>query len=570
MDGYIKIGTEIDTTDFDAEIRYIENQMEEIEHKLKQADMGFEVGDVNKLEAQYSRLSKQLVKMVAKQNELGKTDFSGLKNSIDDIGNSVSKTVRKVGQWALAIFGIRSAYLAVRGAMSTLSQYDDQMAVNVEYIRYALANALKPVIETLINLAYKLLTYTNYIAKAWFGVDLFAKSSSKSFNEAKNGLKGATKQAKELNKQLAGFDEMNILQENGSTTAGGGGGGTPLPTFDLATPEDIPIPGWIKWIGDNGDKIIAILTGIATSLTLLKFGLSGIKSLGIGIAITGIILLIEDVIKFIKDPSWGKFISILGDIAIAIGGIMIATGNWWGLFIVIIGGIVKLVAENWDKIKDILIGVAQWIINNVVTPVINIFGTIWNSLINGAKNAYNGVKTAFSGLANFFKTIFTKAWNNVKAVFSTGGKVFTGIKDGILSSFKKIVNTLIDGINKVVKIPFDGINNSLKAIKNINILGKKPFKGLIGTISVPKIPHLAKGGIINMPGRGIPIGNAIAGEKGKEGVIPLTDSQQMALLGEAIGKYININATIPVYVGNRQVARELQKINTQSDFAFNR
>ena len=39
---------------------------------------------------------------------------------------------------------------------------------------------------------------------------------------------------------------------------------------------------------------------------------------------------------------------------------------------------------------------------------------------------------------------------------------------------------------------------------------------------------------------------AIAGESGREGVIPLTDSQQMALLGEAIGKYININATIPV------------------------
>ena len=37
----------------------------------------------------------------------------------------------------MAIFGVRSAYMAVRSAMSTLSQYDEQMATNVEYIRLA-------------------------------------------------------------------------------------------------------------------------------------------------------------------------------------------------------------------------------------------------------------------------------------------------------------------------------------------------------------------------------------------------------------------------------------------------
>ena len=83
------------------------------------------------------------------------------------------------------------------------------------------------------------------------------------------------------------------------------------------------------------------------------------------------------------------------------------------------------------------------------------------------------------------------------------------------------------------------------------------------------MPRLAKGGIINQPGRGIPVGSAIGGERGQEGVIPLTDSQQMQLLGEAIGKYINLNATIPIYMGNRQIAREIKKINAQNDFAFN-
>ena len=60
MDGYVVIGTKVDTKSFDAQIDYIESQLQEIEDKLKQADMGFEVGDTMKLEAQYEKLSQKL------------------------------------------------------------------------------------------------------------------------------------------------------------------------------------------------------------------------------------------------------------------------------------------------------------------------------------------------------------------------------------------------------------------------------------------------------------------------------------------------------------------------------
>lgn len=72
-----------------------------------------------------------------------------------------------------------------------------------------------------------------------------------------------------------------------------------------------------------------------------------------------------------------------------------------------------------------------------------------------------------------------------------------------------------------------------------------------------------------MPNKGTMIGGAIAGESGREGVLPLTDTQAMAELGREIGKWININATVPVYVGNRQIAREIRRINAEDDFAYN-
>jgi SLT domain-containing protein len=102
----------------------------------------------------------------------------------------------------------------------------------------------------------------------------------------------------------------------------------------------------------------------------------------------------------------------------------------------------------------------------------------------------------FSTVATFFKNTFESAWTAVKKVFSTGGKIFNGIKDGIVTAFKKIVNAIITGINKVVSIPFNAINKVLDKIRSVNIAGAKPFSNL-GSISVPQIPQLAKGGIVN-------------------------------------------------------------------------
>ena len=93
--------------------------------------------------------------------------------------------------------------------------------------------------------------------------------------------------------------------------------------------------------------------------------------------------------------------------------------------------------------------------------------------------------------------------------------------------------------------------------------------GTVFGISFPKI-KLATGGIINNPGRGVPLGGAIGGEVNKEGVIPLTNSQAMEELGQTIGKYININLTNITQLNNRQIAREQKKINAQNDFAMNK
>ena len=182
------------------------------------------------------------------------------------------------------------------------------------------------------------------------------------------------------------------------------------------------------------------------------------------------------------------------------------------------------VLETWETTVD---GVTQWIDDLVWTwktaiqSIKDYFADIgkfwkdtWKSLKSGAKDAWEGVKEAFSGVVEWFGEKFSKAWQKVKDVFSTGGKIFDGIKDGIVSAFKTVVNAIIRGINKVVSIPFNAINKVLDKLRNVDIAGVTPFDW-INTFDVPQIPELARGGVLKRGQIGLLEGN------GSEAVVPL-------------------------------------------------
>lgn len=72
-----------------------------------------------------------------------------------------------------------------------------------------------------------------------------------------------------------------------------------------------------------------------------------------------------------------------------------------------------------------------------------------------------------------------------------------------------------------------------------------------------------------MPNTGTIVGSAIAGESGREGVVPLTDGQAMAELGREIGKNVIINLTNITSMNGRTIGRELKQVQNEQDFAYN-
>ena len=642
----------------------------------------------SKLNENYKKQSELKDKVSEINVEMSRRQYlEETKGKMQDIGASLSNILGKVVRWGFYLFSIRSAYSLISSAVSTLSSYNTQIGTDIAYIRFALASTLQPIVEGLIKLVYKLLVYTAYIVKAWFGINLFANASTTAFQKTNKAVKETNKSAKELQKTLTGFDEMNVLQKNGDVSSGGGGGGVgdiTAPSIDLSEWENVEIPKWIDWIAKNKDLILKFLLGVTAFFATVKIaqflgnlfgifknlqGITGLKLWGAiaGFAITlvGIFQTVSSIIKFIKDPSWENFVSILQGISTILVGIGITlisinASNPLGWIMLLIGAIGSLVTwllkeesqanktlEAENRLKEARKKVAEATdeyvnaVDNAEQAEKNLKdaeekhhlsgqalydmvkeGTLDYKDMNAEQRevykAYLQNKEAQDKLTSSRKKLnqatkeelysdlnvkLSKAqqkkdYSDLKKAivdYATNGKAKTKdlaeyMQFAMLKMDNKSKETFTQNLPSDLQKAFDEsnympqLNNFVSSFNGaISRLTKNITLsfGIGGNISKLKslfgfakggivVPRLASGGIINMPNRGVPIGRAIGGEAGAEGVIPLTDSQQMALLGEAIGKYININATVPIYVGNRQIAREIKRINAEDDFAYNR
>ena len=183
-------------------------------------------------------------------------------------------------------------------------------------------------------------------------------------------------------------------------------------------------------------------------------------------------------------------------------------------------GIKNAAKTAWEFVKGIWTAVSTWFKTTVIDPVAKVFTGMWDGLKKGASDAWEGIKKVFSVITTWFHDKFAEAWGKVKEVFSAGGKVFDGIKDGIVNAFKTVVNALIKGINKIIAIPFNAINGMLEKIQKIEIAGVKPFEKVITRFTVPQIPELAQGGILRKGQVGLLEGD------GAEAVVPLDQNKR--------------------------------------------
>lgn len=645
-----------------------------------------------KIEKIYSKLdkikSKQTennAKMSEYKNKIEQINLNKVQNSLNSVGKNLQNQIGSLARISMSIVGIRTGINMTRSAISMVSQYNKQVSADMEYMRYCIANAIAPAIQGVIKLLYTVLSYVNAIANAWFGINLFGNSSVKNFQKMQKSASGTAKSAKEIQKSLQGFDEMNILQSNQNSDSGSSGGGIETPSSDLSN-MDIKIPKWIKWIMDNKNLILGVLGTIAgiiagikimnlikgikgltsgtseliKKLTMVEGKLKLIKAIGLALIITGVILLIKDIICLIKDPCWKNFGQILIDIGIILAGIALLLGNWViGIvaLIAIIGGLcIKLfnqeeailsvenaqrkleeATKNLEEANDSYIdsvdkaertlqtlkeaqertGMSGEELNKKVEQGILDYKDmtaqqkeVYKAYLDNEK-AQKELEESTEKLTEAKKQEKVASWENKLAIMAEAGQ-YDEYKKAVVDAFEKgelsaeeardLIGKSMSEMSRDSQQTFmkdlpEDIKNGLdpkkyetagqkiskwfgELTKNISKSLKQIGQGLgnlfsgkslvTNNVPIPSVPRLAVGGIVNNPGRGVPIGGAIAGEAGREGVIPLTDPSAMAQLGQEIGKWITVNNTLNNYMDGRLIQRQIAKRNDELAFATNR
>lgn len=226
------------------------------------------------------------------------------------------------------------------------------------------------------------------------------------------------------------------------------------------------------------------------------------------------------------------------------------------------------VGAAWDAVKAKWDEAYGWFDQNVIQPIVNGFSNAWDEAVRRAEEAWNGITGAFAQFGSWFGGIVSDAWQQIKAAFEWGGRIFEGVVDAITDAFKWVMNEFIGGLNWAIAQPFNGLNSILAAMRSWEILGIRPFSGF-WDVPVPQIPYLAQGRY------GIDAGQLfVARERGPElvgqmgGKTTVANNQQIVEGIEAgvMSGVLRALATggsqggettieIPLYIGNEEIAR---------------
>lgn len=600
MDGEVTIKTSLETKSFDAQIKNVEEELNDLEraYKILKETEPANSEILKTYAVNIEKTKNKLIELNKKQLELNKTPVVDNK-----IGETIGENVKKMGKWALAVFSVRSAYNGIRNAVSILTGQNEELANKINFIKTSLANVLEPVVSWLVNQAYKLVTYVAYILKAWFGIDILAKKTNKS-------MKNTNKSAMKLRKTLAGFDEMNILQDNVASSGSSGLGDT------FKGLDKVDIPQWVKDIAENKDKILNTLKQIGIELALI-FGTAKVLQLAGDFA--GLWVSLKNVSETLSGmvSLKGGLVAlavVLGIIAAVEFGKIIKSASSLNDELESMVSTTKSLNEEWKKETDNKQKMAKQ--NQLTTEEEKNYA---NALLATIRN--NGIINEGIEKQSKLKQILTGSYKSNNEVLKMNTDEMIDNLDKLKELYdlgkldevqKKKYTELINAGIKALEKQNEKLNKNSEEYKENNDKIKSlrgEFEKLTGSTYVAKLevnadtkpanktiggflknigsslfstlfPKLnfantlkkfkfAKGGIINMPGRGVPLLNAVGGEKGQEGIVPLTDSQQMELLGRAIGKYITLNATIITEMNGRVIGRELKKVDTDNDFATN-
>jgi hypothetical protein len=327
----------------------------------------------------------------------------GFNKNNNKMSGGIGQGIANLKKFALSLFGIQTAYRAVSKAASAYLSMDSQLSNSIQSTWAGLGSFLAPVLEYLVGLFQKFLAYANAVMKALTGINFVARANAKAMSNSASSANSA-------NKALAGFDELNNINQDTSSSSGGDSGTISLPDVDTSKVEEFA--NKLKEMFQNGDYYgIGEIIGQKITDALAQIPWASIQeqakniATGIGQAING----------FVAGLDWKVLGNTLAqglNTAIIFLNTLVTTINFNSIGSSIATGLNTAVQNlNWAGLGQLL--VAKW---NIIFQTLAGFVTTfkWTDL---------GLKLA---------TGFTSAWNSIDWV-SMSTTVSEGIK-GVLDT----------------------------------------------------------------------------------------------------------------------------------------
>lgn len=446
---------------------YLKSKIEDLKYLLSQADMGFEVGDTLKIEADIEKLENRLKKLQNQGRNTGEeissafdkikakiksagthiaslgSKFKATLSSSKGLGKSFTSTfnngIKSIKRFAMGLLSVRTAVSMVSKAMQSYLSYDTQLSNSIQNCWNVLGSLLAPILEFVISLFSKAVSYVNAFVEALTGINLVARANKKA-------LDSQAKSTKKLSDTQSSLDEFHTV----STDTGSGNDNKPI----TVEPVDMDKLDFLfDWI-DKAKKLLATLFDPIKEawdnkgkafIDSLKNAFEGIKSLGIAVFSSIFEVwtngtgqkIVENILEM-----WTNVFNIVGALSQALANAWNNAGNGTA--------IIQAIADIFIGIQDIVNSIANsllnWVISDNFQSALNVVLGILADLFGYAQEIMAWVVTMYE---TYLAPVVDKVLDCISRIIIAIGSVWEFLKP--------IIDTIIDVIMNVLEPVIDGL-----------------------------------------------------------------------------------------------------------------
>lgn len=436
--------------------------------------------------------------------------------------------------------GVAEAF-AVRGFedyKDTVTRFGKELAdellvlqLSFGRMKYAIAEAVAPIASVfvpMLNSAIQaVIRFSGVVGQFLSGLIAGITSRKALADSADNAARAETKlgsaaksAGRAVKRSLAGFDELERLnQASGSGGGGGSGGGVDL--WGGYSPD--PISPEVQALVD---KVLALLAPLmAIDLEPLRLALQGLWTAFTqlaGVVGQGLSFLWYEILTPLAAwilgelaPAFAEGITAkLGMVSAALEPVIAGAGLLWEALkpvVAFIGENVITILEQWKQTYILLtevlqqkapvitgifqniaqLATAMWaIVGPVLTALANHFSGVFESISGTVATAVGFMLDALHGLTGYLAGVFSgnwqQAWEGIKGFLRSTVNGIISLLNGMISRLVSALNAVIGAANRL----------SFTVPSWVPGIGGKHFGVSMGYVSAPQIPYLAKGAVL--------------------------------------------------------------------------